>query len=64
MLLRFQLPGSMLFPFRIRFGLYAVLARMGAVWGGAAHGTYPLSHKPGDTQANTSDITVMSRLIS
>jgi hypothetical protein len=28
-LLRLQLPGRLLFLFRIRFGLYAVLARLG-----------------------------------
>ena len=30
LLLRLQLPGRLLFLFRIRFGLYAVLARLGA----------------------------------
>jgi hypothetical protein len=30
-LLKLQLPGKLLFLFRIRFGLYAVLARVGAV---------------------------------
>jgi hypothetical protein len=30
-LFRMQLPGKLLFLFRIRFGLYAVLARLGAV---------------------------------
>ncbi|MEO8587013.1 MAG: AarF/UbiB family protein [Acidobacteriota bacterium] len=30
-LMRLQLPGKLLFLFRIRFGLYAVLARLGAV---------------------------------
>ena len=29
LLLRLQLPGRLLFLFRIRFGLYAVLARIG-----------------------------------
>ena len=29
-LMRLQLPGRLLFLFRIRFGLYAVLARLGA----------------------------------
>ena len=30
MLMRLRLPGKLLFLFRIRFGLYAVLARLGA----------------------------------
>jgi hypothetical protein len=29
-MMRMQLPGELLFLFRIRFGLYAVLARLGA----------------------------------
>lgn len=35
-LMRLALPGSLLFMFRLRFGLYAVLARLGATadWGG------------------------------